>query len=73
METLLISSPFAVLSRREREVLELILQGVQVKDISEKLVLKPNTISTVKKNILTKMGANNNIELFKMAQEHKIV
>lgn len=73
METLLTTSPFAILSRREREVLELILQGIHVKDISEKLLLKPNTISTVKKNILTKMGASNNIELFKMAQECKII
>jgi DNA-binding NarL/FixJ family response regulator len=73
METLTITNPFSILSRREREVLNLILQGTQVKDISASLELKSNTISTFKKNILSKVGVNNNIELFKLAQEHKII
>jgi two-component system uhpT operon response regulator UhpA len=73
METLTITNPFSILSKREREVLDLILQGTQVKDISASLELKSNTISTFKKNILSKVGVNNNIELFKLAQEHKII
>lgn len=73
METLTITNPFSVLSRREREVLNLILQGAQVKDISASLELKSNTISTFKKSILSKTGVRNNIELFKLAQEHNIV
>jgi two-component system uhpT operon response regulator UhpA len=73
METLTISNPFSILSKREREVLDLILQGTQVKDISASLELKSNTISTFKKNILSKVGVNNNIELFKLAQEYKII
>lgn len=67
------TNPFNVLSKREREVLDLMLQGAQVKDISASLELKSNTISTFKKNILAKAGVKNNIELFKLAQEHKIV
>ena len=67
------TNPFSVLSKREKEVLSLILQGAQVKDISASLELKSNTISTFKKNILAKTGVTNNIELFKLAQEHKIV
>ena len=66
-------NPFNVLSKREKEVLDLMLQGAQVKDISASLELKSNTISTFKKNILVKTGVKNNIELFKLAQEHKIV
>jgi two-component system uhpT operon response regulator UhpA len=73
METLTITNPFSILSKREREVLDLILQGIQVKDISASLELKSNTISTFKKNILSKVGVNNNIELFKLAQEYKII
>lgn len=73
METLSITNPFTILSKREREVLDLILQGTQVKDISASLELKSNTISTFKKNILSKVGVNNNIELFKLAQEYKII
>jgi two-component system uhpT operon response regulator UhpA len=73
METLTITNPFTILSKREREVLNLILQGAQVKDISASMELKSNTISTFKKNILSKVGVTNNIELFKLAQVHKII
>jgi len=73
MENLTITSPFAILTKREREVLILMLQGAQVKEISASLELKSNTISTFKKSILSKTGVSNNIELFKLAQEHKIV
>jgi two-component system uhpT operon response regulator UhpA len=73
MESLSITNPFTILSKREREVLNLILQGAQVKDISASMELKSNTISTFKKNILSKVGVSNNIELFKLAQVHKII
>lgn len=73
MSNLTITNPFNVLSKREKEVFDLMLQGAQVKDISASLELKYNTISTFKKNILAKTGVKNNIELFKLAQEHKIV
>ena len=73
MENLTITSPFSILTKREREVLILILQGAQVKEISASLELKSNTISTFKKSILSKTGVSNNIELFKLAQKHKIV
>ena len=73
MENIIIANPFKVLSKREHEVLELILKGAQIKDISAQMELKSNTISTFKKSILAKTGVSNNIELFKLAQEHKIV
>ncbi|MFM1775181.1 MAG: hypothetical protein RJA53_791 [Bacteroidota bacterium] len=73
MENIIIANPFKVLSKREREVLDLILKGAQIKDISAQLELKSNTISTFKKSILAKTGVSNNIELFKLAQEHKLV
>ena len=66
MENITIANPFKVLSKREKEVLDLILKGIQIKDISASLDLKSNTISTFKKSILAKTGVNNNIELFLM-------
>jgi DNA-binding NarL/FixJ family response regulator len=67
------NNPFEKLSKREKEVLDFMLGGAQVKDISASLSLKSNTISTVKSNIMKKTGASNNIHLFKMAQEYKVV
>ncbi len=73
MTNTLNNNPFNILSKREREVLNLILQGIQIKDISTALDLKSNTISTFKKQILNKTGVTNSINLFKLAQEHNIV
>ena len=67
------NNPFDILSKREREVLDLILQGIQIKDISTTLDVKSNTVSTFKKQILNKTGVTNSINLFKLAQEHNIV
>jgi len=67
------NNPFDILSKREREVLDLILQGIQIKDISTTLDVKSNTVSTFKKQILNKTGVTNSINLFKLAQEYNIV
>jgi two-component system invasion response regulator UvrY len=73
MQNLTIVDPFKLLSKRETEVLQFMLQGIQVKGISAALGLKSNTISTFKKSIFSKTGVNNNIELFKLAQVHKFI
>lgn len=73
MEKLTITNYLNILSKRVREVLDLMLPNVQLKDISASLELKSNTLSTFKKNMLFKTRLKNNIELFKLAQEHKIV
>jgi DNA-binding NarL/FixJ family response regulator len=67
------NNPFNILSKREREVLDMILQGIQIKDISTALDVKSNTVSTFKKQILNKTGVTNSINLFKLAQEYNIV
>jgi DNA-binding NarL/FixJ family response regulator len=61
--------PFSKLSKREIQVLELMLKGALVKDICKSLDLKSNTISTFKKNIFIKTGTTNVIELFQLANE----
>ncbi len=63
--------PFSYLSKREKQVLSLMLQGALVKDICKVMNLKSNTISTFKKKIFTKTGTTNIIELFQLANESK--
>jgi len=58
---------FETLSKRERQVLDLMLKGSLVKDICKELGLKSNTVSTYKKNIFLKTKTNNIIELFQIA------
>ena len=66
-------NPFSTLTDREKEILVLMLKGALVKEISSTLSLKSNTISTYKKLIFYKIGVDNSIELFKLAQKYQIV
>lgn len=50
-------------SEREKEILRMIAQGKDFKDIASELHLSPHTINTHKKNMLKKSHCNNTTEL----------
>lgn len=54
------------LSPREQEVADLIIEGISTNDISKKLNIKPNTVSTLKKNIFLKLGVDSVVGLYKI-------
>lgn len=58
---LLEESPFE-LTRREKEILTLIKQGLLSKEIAEKLLISINTVNIHRQNILHKMNVNNSLE-----------
>jgi len=64
------ASPFKNLSKRELEVLSLMIQGLKVADISDKLCLSPKTISTYRYRLFSKLSVQNDIELAKLAMQH---
>lgn len=64
------SSPFKSLSKRELEVLGLMIKGLKVADISDKLCLSPKTISTYRYRLFGKLSVTNDIELTKLAMQH---
>ncbi len=49
-------SPFTVLSAREREVLQLLAEGLRTKEISRELQLSVKTVETHRKKIMEKIG-----------------
>jgi DNA-binding NarL/FixJ family response regulator len=55
------------LTRREREVLELITEGLTNKQIASKLFIDVTTVDSHRKNMLAKYGVNNTSALIKMA------
>ncbi len=57
------------LSRRETEIISLIKDGHQNKDIAEMLSLSQQTIETHRKNIHVKLGVTSRIELVNKAYE----
>lgn len=62
-----------VLSSREKEVLELIADGLTNPQIAAKLFLSLHTVDSHRKNLLTKFGINNTASLIKMAAKHGFV
>ena len=67
MENSVNNNLFYVLSKREFEVLSLILDGKRTIEIALVLGMKSNTVSTYKKNIFLKLRVNSSIELYKLA------
>ena len=60
-------SPFSRLSQREAEVVNLILQGKSIKEMSELLVISDKTINTYRYRLYDKLNVKNDVELTRMA------
>ncbi len=60
-------SPSGTLSPREREVLQLIAEGLTTKDIAERLFLSEKTIQTHRQNVMNKLGLHTVTQLTKYA------
>lgn len=64
---------FISLSPREREIVQLIVEGFSNTQISEKLVISPSTVHTHRSNIMKKLELSSQHELFKYARENKLI
>jgi DNA-binding NarL/FixJ family response regulator len=62
--------PHSTLSDREFEVLRLLVGGQSVTDAAHALNLSVKTVSTHKANLMRKLGANNQNDLFRYALKH---
>lgn len=62
-----------VLSRREKEVLELIAEGYTNPEIAEKLFLSSFTVDSHRKNLIAKLNVKNTASLVKYAIEKKLI
>ncbi len=62
-----------VITRREKEVLELIADGLTNNEIAKKLFISTTTVDTHRKNLLTKFEAKNTASLIRMAAHSKII
>lgn len=63
-------SPVDVLTKREKEILKLIAQGLTDKEIAEKVFLSALTVISHRKNILSKLGLKNKVEITRFALEN---
>ena len=61
------------ITKREKEVLVLMCEGLTNRDISEKLFLSEHTIISHRKNLLIKLKAKNSVEMVKIALEKGLI
>ena len=61
------------LTRREIDVLRLIVEGKKSTDIGNKLFISINTVDTHRKNIMSKCNTKNVAELVKLALDKKLI
>ena len=61
------ANPIDSLSRREFQVMLMMAQGNSNSEISERLCLSPKTVSTYRSRLMDKLGAENELDLIKIA------
>ncbi|MFA7616300.1 MAG: response regulator transcription factor [Weeksellaceae bacterium] len=61
------------LTKREKEVLQLIAEGMTNNRIAEKLFVSPSTVDTHRKNMITKLEVSNTAALIRFAVEHGLI
>lgn len=62
-----------ILTKREREILKSIANGLKNRDISEELDISVRTVETHRANIMQKLGINNTASLVKFAISNRLV
>lgn len=61
------------LTRREKEILKLIAEGMTNNDIAEKIFVSPYTVDTHRKNLLSKFEVNNTAMLIRKASDYRML
>jgi DNA-binding NarL/FixJ family response regulator len=62
-----------VITRREKEIMQLLSDGMTGPQIAEKLYLSHHTVETHRKNLFKKFNANNLQMLLKIGREYKLL
>jgi DNA-binding CsgD family transcriptional regulator len=60
---------YSTLTRREREVLDLIASGRTNREIAESLVVSPETVKTHVRHVLGKFGVSRKVEIRALIRE----
>ena len=62
-----------VITRREKEILELIAEGLTNNEIAQKIFISSSTVDTHRKNLLAKLNARNTASLVKIALQYELI
>lgn len=67
------ATPFARLSERERQVLQLLAQGLRYQAVAEKIGVKVKTVETYRNRLKAKLGFTNREDMMRLAIEMGIL
>jgi DNA-binding NarL/FixJ family response regulator len=67
------SAQVPVITRREKEILALIAEGLTNPEIANKLFVSPSTVDSHRKNLLAKLNVKNTAALVKFAMDHQLI
>ncbi len=67
------ASPFTNLTQREMQIARLLVQGLRMSAIADRLNLSPKTVSTHKYNLMEKLGVSDMPALTRLALKHGLV
>lgn len=67
------ASPFTKLTQREMQIAKLLVQGLRMSAIADKLNLSPKTVSTHKYNLMEKLGVSDMPSLTRLALKHGLL
>ena len=65
--------PLTLLTDREREVLQMTVEGLTSVEIGEHLSLSPRTVETHRQNLMKKLAIDNQVDLVRFAIRHGII
>ena len=68
-----VDKPIVQLTKREKEVLALIIKGHTSIEIGKLLFIKPSTVDTHRRNLIDKTGVSNSKALISFAIENKLL
>lgn len=69
-ETASLASTVSRVTKRERQILNLVSEGYSSKEIGSRLYISPFTVETHKRNLMTKFNARNIVHLAVTAERH---
>jgi DNA-binding CsgD family transcriptional regulator len=67
------TAPLAGLSRRERQVLGLVVDGKARSEIAQQLAITPRSVDAYRSRLMKKLGATDLPALVKLATQHDLV
>ena len=67
------SEPFSLLSSREREVLQLIAEGLSAKEVAGELKISTKTVEAHRTSLMRKVGVRKATELVRYAVKHGLI